>query len=193
MSLPGPGVFSERAALGVPLFNSSMEIGWMGSTYLYEDQLQFSKKIDYFTKVFKCICWQLCKVVIPFFLFCLFIILCICVFSILSSSLKLCWSFPRRFSSSSAVFVFNNSWFILPFLGAWPHQAACGILVLQPGIKPRTLRQWACSVPTTGPPGNSLFSNYLVSFINFLVLYIAVRVWFHLIFLYCVSTLIYFS
>ena len=80
MSLPGTGVFSERAALGVPFFNSSMEIGWMGSTYLYEDQLQFSKKTDYFTKVYKCICWQLCKVVIPFFLF--YLLFCVFVFSL---------------------------------------------------------------------------------------------------------------
>ena len=44
MNVPGPGVFFEGAALGVTFFSSSMEIGWMGSTYLYEDQLQFSKK-----------------------------------------------------------------------------------------------------------------------------------------------------
>lgn len=41
MNVPGPGVFFEGAALGVTFFSSSMEIGWMGSTYLYEDQLQF--------------------------------------------------------------------------------------------------------------------------------------------------------
>ena len=44
MNIPGPGVFFEGAALGVTFFSSSMEIGWMDSTYLYEDQLQFSKK-----------------------------------------------------------------------------------------------------------------------------------------------------
>ena len=44
MNIPGPGVFFEGAALGVAFFSSSMEIGWMDSTYLYEDQLQFSKK-----------------------------------------------------------------------------------------------------------------------------------------------------
>ena len=177
MNVPGPGVFFEGAALGVTFFSSSMEIGWMGSTYLYEDQLQFSKKKkknDYFTKIFKCICWQLCKVVILFSYFG-YLLFCVFVFSLFFLVvLKLCWSFPHRFSSSSAVFVFNNIGFFSPFsfffFLAWPHQAACGIS----GIEPRTLRQWKCSVPATGPPGSSLLSNHSVSFINLFVLYIAV-------------------
>ena len=37
---------------------------------------------------------------------------------------------------------------------------ACGILVSQPGIKPRQ-QQWKCWVLTTGPPGNSLYLTLL--------------------------------
>ena len=37
----------------------------------------------------------------------------------------------------------------------WPHQAACGILVPWPGIKPVS-SVLECGVSTTGPPGKSL-------------------------------------
>ena len=94
MNIPGPGVFFEGAALGVAFFSSSLEIGWMDSTYLYEDQLQFSKKKknDYFTKIFKCIYWQLCKVVILFSYFG-YLLFCVFVFS-LSGSFKTLLVFP---------------------------------------------------------------------------------------------------
>ena len=41
------------------------------------------------------------------------------------------------------------------FLIFWPYQAACRILVPQPGIEP-TPQQWKHGVPTSGPSGNSL-------------------------------------
>ena len=36
----------------------------------------------------------------------------------------------------------------------WPHHAACGILVPQPGIEPRP-PQWKLGILTSGPPGKS--------------------------------------
>ena len=40
------------------------------------------------------------------------------------------------------------------FIFFWPCCSVCGILVLQPGIEPKTW-QWVHWVPTTGPWGNS--------------------------------------
>ena len=97
MNVPGPGVFFEGAALGVTFFSSSMEIGWMGSTYLYEDQLQFSKKKKkkwLFYQDFQMYLLTVVQSSYTFFLFWLFIILCICVFSILSGSFKTLLVFP---------------------------------------------------------------------------------------------------
>ena len=47
-----------------------------------------------------------------------------------------------------------NPCFFLLFFFFWPCCSVCGILVLQPGIEPKTW-QWAHWVPTSGPWGNS--------------------------------------
>ena len=49
------------------------------------------------------------------------------------------------------LFIYYIYLFIIIF---WPRQTACGILVLQPGIKPGPMAVKA-HVLTTGPPGNS--------------------------------------
>ena len=58
--------------------------------------------------------------------------------------------------TGSAFYLLILFHFILFF---WPRHVACGILDPQPGIKPEpsAVKVWS---PTTGPPGNSLVSDF---------------------------------